>query len=69
MSSSIWVRSEKDHLTPEVKMANEKENVTMYGISHTPIYVTHSKWYIRKALFVLEVQSLDANPLSHFWPA
>jgi hypothetical protein len=32
-------------------------------VSH--IYVTCSKWYLRKAPFVLGAQPLDMSPLSH----
>jgi hypothetical protein len=37
------------------------------GQAVSSISVTHSKWYIRRAHFVLEAQPLDVTPLSCSW--
>jgi hypothetical protein len=55
------VTPEKGHLTPEIKIANEIICDHVWDL----ISVTCSKWYIRKALFILGVQPLDLSPLSH----
>jgi hypothetical protein len=41
-----------------------KWHVSLHGTSCTSISVTCSKWYIRKAPFVLGAQPLDMSPLS-----
>jgi hypothetical protein len=65
-----WVRPEKDHLAPEVKMANEIVCDHVWDIcTLPPISVTCSKWYIRKAPFVLGAQPLHVNLLSCCWSA
>jgi hypothetical protein len=51
------MRPAKGHLAPEVKMANDK----LYP--YTRISVNLSKWYIRKAPFVLRAQPLDLSLL------
>jgi hypothetical protein len=63
------VRPEKSHLTPEVKIVNERACDHVWDKLHPPVSVTCSKWYIRKASFVLGAQPLDANPLSSSQPA
>jgi hypothetical protein len=63
-------RLEECHLGQEQRRVTLPQRyVTMYGTSCTSISVTHSKWYIRKAPFVLGAQPLDENPLSGCWPA
>jgi hypothetical protein len=62
------VRPEKGHLAPEVKTANEIVSDHVWD-TVPPISVTCSKWYVRKAPFVLGAQALDANPLSCCCPA
>jgi hypothetical protein len=63
------VRPEKGHLAPEVKIANEIVCEHVWDKLYPPISVTCSKWYIRKAPFVLGAQPLDVNLLSRCWPA
>jgi hypothetical protein len=55
------VRPEKGHLTQEVKVANEITCNHVRDKLYAPISVTCSKWYIRKAPFVLGAQSLNEN--------
>jgi hypothetical protein len=65
------VRPETGHLTPEVKVASEIacDHVWVKLVPSSPISVTCSKWYIRKAPFVLGAQPLNSSPLSHYWLA
>jgi hypothetical protein len=61
---SPGVRPEKGRLTPVVKIANEIVCDHMWDKLYPPPPVTCSKWYIKKASFVLGAQPLDANLLS-----
>jgi hypothetical protein len=63
-----WGETREGSPCPEVKMANEI--VCDHGWDKLyPISVTHSKWYIRRAPFVLRAQPLGVNLLSRCWPA
>jgi hypothetical protein len=70
LGNVTW-RSKKGHLTPEVKTANEITCDYVWDklFPPPPISVTCSKWYIRKALFVVDAQPLDTSLLSHCWLA
>jgi hypothetical protein len=59
LGNVIW-RPEKGHLTPEVRADNKMTCDYVWDKVYSPISVTCSKWYIRKAPFVLGAHTLDS---------
>jgi hypothetical protein len=57
------------NLAPDVRVANEMTCNYVWDKLQPPISVTCSKWYIRKAPFVLGAQPLDSSLLSRCWLA
>jgi hypothetical protein len=53
---ALGARPEKGHLAPEVKIANEIICDHVWDKLYPPISVTCSKWYVRKAPFVLRAR-------------
>jgi hypothetical protein len=64
LGNVTW-RPEKGHLAPEVRAANKITCDHVWDkLLPAPLSETCSKWYVRKAPFVLGAQPLDTSPLS-----